>query len=81
MINDTNTNNVFISDDNTTVMCNERVYYLINKIDVMTHDILVKVCVDLYERSAIDETKTILFGCITVAESAKNITLLERSIV
>ena len=58
-----NINDLASSDEDPLVICNELLCYLYKKMDGIAHDILVKVCIDFYEPSAIDAAKTILFSC------------------
>ena len=47
---------------------NELLCYVFNKMDLVVHDSLVKVCTDVYETKAIEMAKRILDSCDAVID-------------
>lgn len=50
-----------LSDANPSIIINELLCFLYNKMDIVVHDTLVKLTCDFYESSEIEETKKLLY--------------------
>ena len=50
------------SSEDSDIVCNELLCYLYNKMDVMTHDLMVKVCTEFYSSVCIEQAKNILYN-------------------
>lgn len=57
-----------IPDCPKSVIRNELLCYVLNKMDLIVHDALVKLCVDFYDTKVIEEAKRTLFSCAAVID-------------
>ena len=48
--------------NNTAITVNELLCFISNKIDIMTQDLLVKLCVDFYGKGVIESAKKLVYS-------------------
>lgn len=56
-------------ETHTPVVCNELLCYVFNKMDLLVHDTLVKLCTDFYGSREIEAAKMKIFSCSAISET------------